>query len=248
MFRRRTPLSLAAALACSAALALPATAGSLPPTELLGNGPTPIPLKNQAMISETEWGLRYRAGQQDSNLTITREGNDVRYVDTGTRAWRLKGTAMPESCEREPVEQGVAATCRVPEGYRDGQTMFLEVWPRLGDDVVDGSQLPENVRLWALGDEGDDTVFGGAGDDFVNGAQDDDQAHGGPGNDWLRTGIGNDEVWGDDGDDLLRTVDGSDTIHGGRGADELGCGPGLDTAWFDAADKVRRDCETRSAE
>ncbi len=243
-------LAIAAALVCSGVLVAPVTAGgSEPPIVLDGSGPTPIPLKNQAMISKTEWGLRYRAGQQDSHLVVTRVGNLVRYRDTGTREWRKDGKAMPRSCDRETVATGIAATCRVPAAYSNGETMFLEIWPRLGDDFVDGSQLPANVRLWALGDKGHDTVFGGAGDDFVNGAQDNDEAHGGGGDDWLRTGIGDDTVWGDDGDDLLRTVEDNDEIHGGAGADEIGCGPGDDDeAWYDDDDVNVRDCETANRE
>ena len=247
----RRALAIAAALLCSGTLVVPALAGSSePPTELLGNGPTPIPLKNQAMISKSEWGLRYRAGQQDSRLVITvdRENNRVTYRDRGTRAWRKNGKAMPRWCDRQNVRRGISATCRIPAEWRNGETMFLEIWPRLGDDYIDGRTLPSSVRLWALGDRGHDTVWGGAGDDFVNGAQDNDEAHGGGGNDWLRTGIGNDKVWGDDGDDLLRTVDGSDEIHGGAGVDEIGCGPGQDTAYSDGVDAYVRDCETTKPE
>ena len=59
--------------------ALPATAGlsgphGLPPIVLNGSGPTPVPLKNMAMIIDTEWGPRYVAGQQRSKLTVTVSG------------------------------------------------------------------------------------------------------------------------------------------------------------------------------
>ena len=244
----RRALTLSAALICSAALIVPVTAQADPPTELVGNGPTPIPLKDQAMISKSDWGLRYRAGQQNSHLVVTVNDGRVRYEDTGTQRWRTKGKAMPRSCNRLKVDQGIAASCRIPAPYRDGKTMFLEIWPRLGNDYINGSHLPSSVRLWALGDRGHDTVFGGAGDDFVNGAQDNDTAHGGAGDDWLRTGVGDDKLFGDDGADLLRSVDGRDEITGGRGADEIGCGPGKDRAWYDDADEKVRDCEATSKE
>ncbi|MGH3361912.1 MAG: calcium-binding protein, partial [Nocardioides sp.] len=228
-----------------------------PPTALLGDGGTPIPLKNAAMIVMTEGGFRYIAGQQNSHLTATMADGKLRLEDTGTEELR----DIPRRCQRQTVRDGIAALCTIPARFVD--TMYLEVWPRLGNDFVDGSTLPSMVRFWVLADAGFDTVYGGAGDDFVNGAQDDDKVWGGAGDDWIRTGIGNDELWGDSGDDKLVGTDGHDVLHGGdgddrvyggahrdqlhadAGVDVVSCGGGRDGAWYDRLDRVR-DCETRT--
>ncbi len=145
-----------------------------PPTELLGDGPTPIPLKNAAMIKETDGGFRYIAGQQDSHLTVTIADGKLRFEDTGTAELR----EIPSSCQRQRRPRGIAALCTIPAKFHDAHGWFVEIWPRLGDDYVDGSALPSTVRFWVLADAGRDTVFAGAGDDFVNGAQDTDRVCG----------------------------------------------------------------------
>jgi serralysin len=231
MFRRSVRfLLLLAAVAATTSMTAVAYADYYPPTELLGDGGPVIPLKNAAMIVITPGGYRYIAGQQNSHLTITVADGKLLYVDTGTAELRH----IPWSCSRRSVPKGISALCKVPAKYDDGNRMFLEVWPRLGDDVVDGSTLAAMFRLWVLADAGSDTVYGGDGDDFVNGAQDDDKAWGGAGNDWIRTGIGNDELWGGTGDDKLVGLDGRDKIHGGDGNDSVGGGSGNDVLWAGA--------------
>jgi hypothetical protein len=250
--------AVAAALATVPTLTPPAAAED-PPTELLGGDGPPRPLPNAALIEMTEWGYRYVAGQQDTDLTITFENGTLRYVDTGTEELR----SLPKACARVQVATGIAATCPIPEAFADG--MYLQVWPRLGDDVVQGSTLPAQFRMWVLGDAGDDVMRGGAGDDFFNGAQDRDTAYGGAGNDWLRTGKAADRIWGGSGNDRLVGVDGRDRVHGDEGDDRVEGGPGRDRLWggpgrdvvscaggvdvgyTDAGDRVRL-CETRLAD
>lgn len=231
----RYALALTASVAAMSAVSLTPVAHADPVTELMGDGSTVIPLKNMAMITKTKWGLRYRAGQQDSHLTVTYSDGLVRFADTGTQKWRH----LSPLCTKESVDVGVAASCRLPAKYADGKTMFIEVWPRLGDDYVDASTMPAQFRMWVLADRGDDTVMTGAGRDFINGAQDDDIAKGGDGDDWLRTGDGNDVIDGQGGDDRLVGVAGADKIHGGDGNDSVEGGPGNDQLWADlGTDKV----------
>lgn len=230
---------LAAALAAAVVgvPALPATAGtsSTPPIVLNGSGPTPVPLKNMAMIIDTEWGPRYVAGQQRSKLKVTVSGTDtITFRDRGTRAWKAGSAYMPDHCTKRHAKRGIKATCTILPEFQDG--MFVQIWPRLGNDKIDGSTLPSWVRFWVLTDKGNDVVWGGAGDDFVNGAQGADTVHGGDGDDWIRTGLENDVIYGDGGDDLLVGVDGADEIHGGPGKDRVGGGPGNDLLWGDAGD------------
>ena len=230
-----------------------------PPTELLGDGPTPIPLKNAAMIKKTDGGLRYIAGQQDSHLAVTIVDGKLRFEDTGTAELR----EIPSSCQRQSPDEGIAALCNVPLRYDDTHRMFVEIWPRLGDDYVDGSSMPTMIRFWVLADAGRDTVYAGDGADFINGAQNQDRVWGGAGDDWLRTGIGGDRIWADSGDDKLVGQDGNDIMRGGSGVDELfggndddtlygdadpdavlNCGGGRDNAYFEPGERVK-DCEDR---
>ena len=214
---RRSARFLLVLTACAATTSMTPSAQALPPTELVGNSGAVVPLKNAAMIDRTANGYRYRAGQQNSHLTITKVGGKLLYRDTGTR--ELRG--IPRSCSRRSVPTGIAALCTIPAAFDAGNRMFVEVWPRLGNDFVDGSTLPASLRLWVLADAGNDTVLGGAGDDFVNGAQNTDRVWGGAGNDWIRGGIGNDRLYGGAGNDRLLGQDGADLVRGGAGTDSV---------------------------
>jgi hypothetical protein len=250
----------AVALACALVVPAPAAgaAAALPPTELLGGNGTAIPLKNAAMVTTSEWGYVYKAGQQDSRLTVTYEAGRVHFRDSGTRELRT----IPKRCREHRASPGIAVSCRVPARFDADNPTFVQVWPRLGDDHVDASSMPAMFRMWVLGDAGRDVVRTGAGDDFVNGAQDADVVYGGDGDDWLRTGLADDEIHGEGGNDQLVGVDGNDTIFGGSGDDRVGggpgrdsldgeagedvvlCGGGPDSAWADALDRVMKDCES----
>lgn len=211
-----------------------AASGDHPRTEITPAYGTVMPMKNLSRIVIDEWGYKYISGQQNSRLTITEDNGGLLYVDTGTAKWR----DLPSTCEKRKVKQGISAWCAIPDKFA-GQTMFLEVWPRLGSDWIDGSGLSKTFRLWVLADKGRDRVWGGAGDDFTNGAQGLDHIWGGGGDDWLRGGLADDVVYGDDGADYLLGMDDSDEIDGGTGPDSIYCGPGADTAISDSSDTVR---------
>ena len=252
---RVRPFPVLAALIAIMSISGVAHAVYRPPTELMGKGGPVTPLKNAAMIVRTEGGYRYIAGQQNSHLTVTKTRGKLRYVDTGTAQLR----AIPGSCSRRSVSRGIAAVCSIPARFPRGR-MLLEVWPRLGNDFVNGSGLSARFRLWVLADAGIDTVYGGDGNDFVNGAQDHDTVWGGAGNDWIRGGTGRDKVRGGTGadrlvagndHDVVRGGSGSDRVGGGTGGDDLWTGPGRDRAACgagrDAAHIVGRD-RTRGCE
>jgi hypothetical protein len=230
MFRRSACVALALVAATAGATSVTTAAHAGPRTEITpSSNVTIVPLKNAAMIQKTKFGYRYVAGQQNGHLTISMANGKLRYVDTGTRELRKH----PRSCKQQSARNGIAVTCSIPAGFRGSKKMFLEVWPRLGNDYTSGAGLPAKFRMWVLGDKGTDTFYGGAGADFFNGAQDADYAHGGGGNDWIRTGIGNDHIWGDGGNDKLVGVDGSDELHGGSGNDGVYGGTGNDHLWAD---------------
>ncbi|MFN8194755.1 MAG: hypothetical protein U0804_28815 [Gemmataceae bacterium] len=178
----------------------PAGAGGLPPT-MLGPGDAHVHnVKDKAILRMNKYGLVYIAGQQNSHLTVTylADSNSLRYRDTGTK--RIAGLA--KGCHREGVRKGISAVCKVPARF-DGRKMFVQVWPRLGNDYVDGRGLGARFRLWVLTDAGQDVVYGGAGADFVNGAKGNDRAYGFGGNDWLRGGPGGDRLVGGAGRDRI---------------------------------------------
>lgn len=243
MFRTTFRCAVAAVVCAGATTITGLTAGTahaedLPRTELLADYGPVVAMKDQAVIVKNKWGYRYKAGQQDSRLTIRLVDGKLRYADTGTKQLRR----IPDTCVRQKARVGIAALCKIPPRFAEGR-MFLEVWPRLGNDYVDGSSLPAKFRMWVLADAGFDVVRTGAGDDFVNGAQDRDRVWGGAGNDWLRSGIGNDLVYGQDGNDRIVSQDGADTVYTGGGKDRAECGTGRDRAVVDGTD-FRKDCES----
>lgn len=113
-----------------------------------------------------------------------------------------------------------------------------------GNDTVIGSADSELI----LGNDGQDSISGGAGNDTLIGGKDNDFVEGGSGNDSIRGdanediirggdgndslfgGKGNDQLFGDAGDDFLSGDQGNDTLTGGLGNDRfvLSTGGGLD--------------------
>lgn len=233
----------------------PNAPGPHPVTELVGQYDLPKLGNREVLLTVSKFGFRYVGGGVDNDLSVSEVDGEVLYVDRAATAWK----SLPSSCRRVPVERGVAAQCRVPAKFQD-RRMFLEVYPRLGDDRVDGSTMSSRFRMWVLVDEGDDTIAMGAGDDFANGAFDDDTVSAGAGDDWVRVGDGRNSIDGGPGRDYLvggkdrdviRGGDDADSVYGGSGrdrirgddgADVLDGGPGRDTALRDRGDRVRK-CE-----
>lgn len=210
MFRRLATLSAVAALGAAVLAAAPAVAADHP-RMMLGPGDANVhDIKDKALIRNSKWGFIFIAGQQDTHLTVTYDEarNVIRYEDTGTPEL----ISWPARCTPVDVAKGIAAECTIPPRF-DTQEMFVQVWPRLGDDYVDGSTLPARFRLWVLADAGEDTMLGGEGDDFFNGAKDADIVYGATGKDFLRTGPGNDELWGGAGKDRLACAENADVAH-----------------------------------
>ena len=226
-------------------------------TELMREA-TATPLKDQAMLTGTLHGYRFRTGQQDSHLVVTLVAGGLRFVDTGTTRWNKLSSA----CHRKSVQVGVAAVCPVSPAITASLPLLVEVWPRLGNDYTDTSTLPNTFAVTVLGDKGNDVAHFGAGRDFFNGYSGRDLVWGGGGNDWIRAGLdndavdggsgnddivaveGNDTVRGGDGEDRLWAGDGDDRLWGGAGADFVLCGGGRDSATVDAPDRVFGDCES----
>ena len=177
----------------------PASASGHPPT-MLGPGDAGVSdIGGRAVIRYSKYGPVYIAGKQNTHLRIVQVKQSLRFRDTRTGG--IKGS-LPERCSREKVAKGISVLCEIPPRFR-GKRMFVQVWPRLGNDYVDGRSLSRHFRLWVLADAGNDIVYGGAGADFVNGAKGADRVWGGAGNDWLRGGPGADMLNGGSGKDRI---------------------------------------------
>lgn len=179
----------------------PVSADGHPPT-MLGPGDAGVSdIGGRAVIRYSKYGPVYIAGKQNTHLRIdeVKREHSLRFRDTRTGG--IKGS-LPNRCHRENVENGISVVCEIPTRFR-GHPMFVQVWPRLGSDYVDGRTLSSNFRLWVLADAGNDTMYGGAGADFFNGAKGADRAWGGPGRDWLRGGPGADMLKGGPGQDRI---------------------------------------------
>ncbi len=192
-------------------------------TELIGDG-SAVPLKDQAILQRTKLGYRFRSGQQDGHLVVTRVKRGLRFVDRGTKSFKR----LTPACNRKKVRKGIGAVCRVPGSISVRRPLLVEVWPRLGNDYTDASTLPATFAATVLGDKGRDVANFGAGPDFFNGFTGRDRVRGGAGNDWIRPGIGDDLIHGGSGEDDLVAVEGEDTVRGGRGDDRLWTGDGND--------------------
>jgi serralysin len=266
----RASVGVLAAAALTALTASTATSADIVPTggaygppyeyttALINNNPLNAePLPKTAWITKTVHGYLYRAGGQDSHLTLTKVTGGLRFRDTRTA--KLK--PLPGSCKRRTVKVGIAVVCRIPAGVSVSEPLLVEVWPRVGDDFVDGSTLPASIDMSVLADTGNDVAYLGAGDDFFNGHTGRDRVRGGAGNDWIRVGDdadtvragsgddrivgmdGGDTIYGGDGADRTEGMDGNDFLYGGSGADFLLCSTGADTAYADQTDSLRV-CET----
>lgn len=177
-----------------------AQADDLPPL-MLGPGDAGVSdMGGSAIIRYSKYGPVYISGKHDQHLTVkwVESRHAIRFRDT--RTGRFK--SLPDRCERERVKKGISAVCKVPPRF-NSQRMFIQVWPRLGNDYTNGSTLPSRFRLWVLTDAGNDVVYGGEGKDFVNGAKGNDRMYGGPGRDWLRGGPGSDYINGGSGSDRI---------------------------------------------
>ena len=117
-------------------------------------------------------------------------------------------------------------------------------------DVIDGSAISNNLSIYVLGSEGDDTITGGAGSadalayqaytvditaDLTAGT-----VLSSVGNDTvsdieeINTGSGNDDITGTVGNDIIRGNAGDDTFVGSAGNDTIEGGAGFDTLDFSA--------------
>lgn len=117
--------------------------------------------------------------------------------------------------------------------------------PSAGDDTLSSIIFGDNGNNTLDGGAGDDTIFGQGGDDLIIGGRDslasrdinntipfadlEDQTESDDGNDTLYGGSGNDTILGGQGNDILDGGDGNDTLSGQDGVDVFRGGDGIDT-------------------
>ncbi|WP_223163605.1 calcium-binding protein [Nocardioides humilatus] len=188
------------ALVAAVTVAVSPAAADHPPL-MLGPGDAGVSdMGGSAIIRYSKFGPVYISGKHSQHLTVkwVESQHAIRFRDT--RTGRFK--SLPDRCTREKVKVGLSAVCKVPPRFNK-QKMYIQVWPRLGNDFTDGRTLPARFRLWVLTDAGNDVTYGGDGADFVNGAKGNDRIYGGAGHDWLRGGPGADRIVGGGGGDRV---------------------------------------------
>lgn len=123
-----------------------------------------------------------------------------------------------------------------------------ETPPSVGDNTLTSIIFGDNGNNTLDGGAGDDTIFGRGGDDLIIGGRDslasrdinntidvadlEDQTESDDGNDTLYGGRGNDTILGGQGNDILDGGDGDDTLSGQDGVDIFRGGAGVDTVDF----------------
>lgn len=142
-------------------------------------------------------GYRFVSPGHDNRLTITRDGNRVRFHDRASRRWGV----LPAECRRVTVRRGIAATCAIPPGTSPAAPLLLQIRTRAGDDRVNGSTLGAELQVDARGADGDDVLRSGAADDQLSGAAGNDTLLGGAGSDLFLCGPGTDTTDDDGLDD-----------------------------------------------
>jgi hypothetical protein len=115
-----------------------------------------------------------------------------------------------------------------------------------GDDLVTvGSDAnPVAIPCKITGDDGDDTLLGGAAPDNLSGGAGADQLTGAAGDDTVTGDNGNDDLHGGDGDDTLAGGRGDDQLHDNAGNDKCAGNAGTDLFYYDGSEaKKLRDAE-----
>jgi Ca2+-binding RTX toxin-like protein len=194
--------------------------------------PSPAAAATTPTIVEVGDGYHFVGGDEANIVTVTVASGRVIVHDAGATSFGFIGS----KCVAVPAGSGATVSCKLKS-----PTIFHADLGG-GDDNLNGSSLPQLVRLDVRTGDGVNVVSGGAGGDVIRGessAAGADAMDGGNGNDRLTAGTGpsimfggngndvyvggpgDDYVDGGAGDDYVRTDGGNDTIIGGAGNDGL---------------------------
>ena len=178
-------------------------------------------------------------------------GDDIYFVDSRDDIVREEADGgndtvivlaeEPEDQDRSPTSK----TSSTPTSRRSSLDGGGETPPSVGDNTLTSIIFGDNGNNTLDGGAGDDTIFGQGGDDLIIGGRDslasrdinntidvedlEDQTESDDGNDALYGGGGNDTILGGQGDDILDGGDGDDTLSGQDGVDIFRGGAGVDT-------------------
>lgn len=117
-----------------------------------------------------------------------------------------------------PAAPPLMAFAPAPVPLPDGPAHFTG---SMHGEAIEGHAGHRNT---IRGNEGNDTLFGGALADTLYGGDGDDVLYGRAGDDYLEGNDGDDQLEGGDGADVLRGNRGNDTLCGGAGADSMSSG------------------------
>ena len=157
------------------------------------------------------------SAQEAVHLTVADDGGTLGHLAVDTSDGNVKLDLVTD--EEGAVSYGLSGSATLIDGVLTARL--------LGLDDLDLAGRDGNNRL--SGNEGANTMRGGAGHDRIWGQQGDDLMMGGRGRDKLRGGQGDDDIQGGAGRDRLYGNRDNDDLSGGRAADKLFGGSGDDT-------------------
>jgi len=202
--------------------------------------PGPAVAATTPSISETGDGYLFTGGPENNQVTVTIAGGRLIVHDEGATSFGHVGVR----CNTVPSGSGATVSCKLKS-----PTVF-HADLGAGDDSVDGSSLPQLVRLDVRTGPGNSSVLGGAGPDVIQGQAgpgEQDVLFGGNGLDRISTGsgssivnggAGNDIVTGGSGEDSIDGGAGNDTVRSDGGNDVINGGPGNDSLTGDGGEDI----------
>lgn len=153
-------------------------------------------------------------------------GNDALYAGGGRNiivAGAGDDQITTDASGHDKIYGGAGIDTLVFDSNSDPISVNIDITAGGNDlDIGNGTRLSGIERIVFEGDNGNDTVTGGALDDIIRGGSGNDHFSGGDGNDELHGGGGNDVLSGGAGNDTIETLmSGSQLIDGGEGLDLL---------------------------
>lgn len=189
--------------------------------------PSPASAASTPTITETGDGFLFNGGDDANIVTITIAANRVLIHDDNASAFAFIGA----NCTSVPAGTGATVSCKKKS------PTIVHMNLEGGDDSVDGSSLPQLVRLDVRTGDGNNVVFGSAGNDIIRGeasATGGDILQGGNGNDRLTAGTGPAAFSGGAGNDIITGGPGGDLVFGGAGGDVVRTDGGNDQVFGEA--------------
>jgi Ca2+-binding RTX toxin-like protein len=186
--------------------------------------PSPATAATTPTIVEVGDGYHFVGGAENNDVTVSIVGGRILVHDEGATSFGFVGA----NCKSVAVGTGAAVSCK-----RKSPTIFHADLGD-GDDSVDGSTLPQLVRLDIRTGGGVNQVNGSAGNDIIRGETGVDVFNGGAGNDRLTAGSGDSFMNGGDGNDIFVGGPGIDVVQGGAGGDYVRSDGGNDMIFGNA--------------